>query len=34
MFYESFRLNQAVKYNIKRFPKEFMFQLSKQELEY
>ncbi len=27
-------LNQAVKRNIKRFPKEFMFQLSKKELEF
>ena len=26
-------LNQAVKRNIKRFPKDFMFQLTKEELE-
>ena len=30
---ETRTLNQAVKRNIKRFPKEFMFQLSKKELE-
>ena len=26
-------LNQAVKRNVKRFPKDFMFQLTKEELE-
>lgn len=30
---ETKRLTEAVKRNIKRFPKDFMFQLSKQEFE-
>lgn len=30
---ETKALNQAVKRNIKRFPKDFMFQLSKKEFE-
>ena len=30
---ETFRLNEQVKRNIERFPKDFMFQLSKEEFE-
>lgn len=32
--YEVKRLNEQVKNNLSRFPEDFMFQLTKQELEY
>ena len=32
--YEVKRLNEQVKNNISRFPEDFMFQLTKQEVEY